>query len=114
MREASPTGRWLLWSRPALHLLAVVFTSCTLLYTILWMTAVRWTPEVELGFKNSSSLVITDVVKGSPAETAGLLRGDRVLAINGNPVEDGPSLYREYRPHKPGDRVQVTVARPGQ
>ena len=114
MGKPSPKSRWSSWSRPVLVALALAFAASTLLYTILWMVAVRWVPTVELGFHNSPSLLVTSVYKGSPAEKAGLLPGDRILAIDGTRLEDGSYLYRVYAPHKPGDTVQLTVARPGQ
>ena len=77
------------------------------------MVAVRWQPKVELGFENSPSLLVTGVYKNSPAEKAGLRQGDRILAIDGQSLGDGSSLFKVYRPHEPGDTVSLTVARPG-
>jgi sigma-B regulation protein RsbU (phosphoserine phosphatase) len=78
------------------------------------MVAARWVPAVELGFDNSPSLLVTGVYRGSPAEKAGLLPGDQILAIDGIRLEAPSSLFEAYAPHKPGDTVQLTVARPGQ
>ncbi len=58
--------------------------------------------------------MLTPGYKGSPAEKAGLLPGDRILAIDGARLGAAYSLYEAYAPHKPGDTVQLTVARPGQ
>jgi len=40
-----------------------------------------------VGIAMSQSLIITDVFEGSPAEGAGILPGDRLLAVNGEPIE---------------------------
>ncbi len=112
--DSSPKRRWSRWSRPVLAALGLVFAASTLLYSILWMLAVRWVPVVELGFDTSPSMLVTSVYQGSPAEEAGLLPGDQVLAINGTRLQEPSSLWEAYAPHKPGDTVQLTVARPGQ
>lgn len=41
---------------------------------------------IALGGPQTLSPVIGNVVKGSPAETAGLLKGDRIIAINGEQI----------------------------
>lgn len=110
-RPPSPNPRWL---RPVLFFLALVFAAATILYTTLWMLGKRWTPDVELGFDNSPSLVVTRVQKDSTAERAGLLLGDRILAMDGTRLEGTTSLYTLYKLHKPGDTVQLTIARPAQ
>jgi predicted metalloprotease with PDZ domain len=101
--------------RPALAAIALLFAASTLLYSILWMIAVRWLPEVELGFDTASGrgLRVASVRKGSPAEKAGLLAGDRVLAIDGARIENVVSMHRAYRSYKPGDTVQVSIERSG-
>jgi len=109
-----PTSRTSRWSRPVLFALAVVFAAATILYTTLWMLAVRWVPDVELGFQNSLPLLVTAVSRDSPAEKAGLFPGDRILAIDGTRLEGAASLYKLYKAHKPGDTVQLTIERPGQ
>jgi sigma-B regulation protein RsbU (phosphoserine phosphatase) len=99
--------------RSALAALAIVFAAATILYAALWMIAGRWTPEVELGFNNTPSLVVTDVFPHSPAEAAGLRPGDQLLAIASVPVKDEFTLYREYRKNQPGDVITLAVHRPG-
>lgn len=114
MSERSPTSGKRRWSRPVLFALAMVFAAATILYTTLWMVGKRWSPEVDLGFDNSPSLLVTAVYKDGPAEKAGLLPGDRILAIDGTRLESATSLHALYKPHKPGDSVQLTIARPAQ
>jgi sigma-B regulation protein RsbU (phosphoserine phosphatase) len=100
----------------------MVFAISTLLYNTLWMIAVRWVPElpaVELGFDYlynvpESAVLVTGVRTGSPAEKSGMLKGDRIVAINGGRFDDSSSLYKAYRRHTPGDSVRLTIERPGQ
>ena len=114
MPERSPTSGWSRWSRPVLFALTLVFAAATILYTALWMYAVRWVPEVNLGFDHSESLLVTGVYKDSPAEKAGLSPGDRILAIDGIRLVSASSMYKLYKRHEPGDTVQLTIERPGQ
>ncbi len=102
------------WRRVALLALAVAFATATILYTTLWLLANRWAPDVELGFDNTQDSVVTRVLKDSPAEKAGLRPGDRVLAIDGARLQGTRSLFAIYKLHKPGDVVQLSVARPGE
>ncbi len=56
--------------------------------------------------------VIGQVVSGGPADQAGLQPGDRVVAVNGEPVDDWVTFARIVRKH-PGEPLQVTVERDG-
>lgn len=56
---------------------------------------------------------ITDVVSGGPAAQAGLVTGDRIVTIDGKPVEDPDALYELVQARQPGDTVEVVVDRGG-
>lgn len=56
---------------------------------------------------------ITSVVDGSPAEKAGLEKGDIVVAFGGDTVRGPVSLTKKIRDHEPGDSVKLTVLRDG-
>lgn len=100
---------------------ALIFAAATLLYSVLWMAAVRWMPElakVELGYDDlylasERMVLVRGVKKGSPAEKAGLLPGDRIFAVNGNRIQDQNSTVKVWIEHQPGDSVQLTIERPG-
>lgn len=53
---------------------------------------------------------IGTVMKGSPAEKAGLLAGDKITAVNGKPVVTWLDLVEDIG-SKPGQRITVTVKR---
>jgi serine protease Do len=61
--------------------------------------------------RNDGSLMISAVVPGSRAETAGLQRGDIILSVNGNEVEEIDELYAElnstHSDGAPGSVFQV-------
>jgi putative serine protease PepD len=56
---------------------------------------------------------IQEVQAGSPADGAGLEKGDIVNALDGKPVTDNASLIVAIRSHLPGDQVTMTVVRDG-
>jgi Do/DeqQ family serine protease len=65
-----------------------------------------------LGLAIAGGLLVTDVVAGSPADRAGLRRGDVVVEVGKKPVADSATLFRTLAQLKPGDRVLVFVQRP--
>ena len=68
---------------------------------------------LRLNLPVSSGLHVTDVVPGSPADRAGLRRGDVVLEVGRKPVADPRALYQALAQLKPGERTLVYVHRPG-
>jgi S1-C subfamily serine protease len=55
--------------------------------------------------------LIVSVVKGGPADRAGIRPGDVVVAFDGEPVADHERLGELIREHEPGDEVQVGLVR---
>ncbi|MEE4294150.1 MAG: S41 family peptidase [Xanthomonadales bacterium] len=56
------------------------------------------------------SIVIEDVFPGSPAEQAGLVPGDAIIAVDENPVSDGPAQESiERLGGEPGTEFELTV-----
>jgi C-terminal processing protease CtpA/Prc len=58
--------------------------------------------------------VVRDLWPGSPAEQAGLRRGDEIVAIDNQQIRDFRDLTAAMQDHEPGDRVQLTIDRNGQ
>jgi len=56
---------------------------------------------------------IEGVEKDSPAQQAGLKKGDVVTELNGRRVHDSPMLIVAIRSYLPGDKVVLTVTRDG-
>ncbi len=56
--------------------------------------------------------LVMDVQAGSPAETAGLLPGDLILRLDGDPVHNGADWVRLVQ-SKPDQTVQIVVERGG-
>jgi putative serine protease PepD len=62
---------------------------------------------------NPNGAEIQTVVAGGPADTAGLLKGDLIKAIDGHPVRDPSELSSAIALKKPGDKVTVQIERNG-
>jgi len=61
----------------------------------------------------STDPLITGVVPGSPAETAGLRPGDFILAIDGRIVGDPRDVQRLIRAGRPGEQIVIRINREG-
>jgi hypothetical protein len=59
-------------------------------------------------------VLLGGVSAGSPAEQAGLQKGDVLIALAGKPVADLQGMTDVLRQHKPGDAVEIVVLRGGQ
>ncbi|MEU4108739.1 trypsin-like peptidase domain-containing protein [Streptomyces sp. NPDC027717] len=53
------------------------------------------------------------VAEGGPGDRAGLKPGDLITGVEGHPVHSGEELIVRVRAHRPGDRLRLTVGRPG-
>ena len=58
--------------------------------------------------------LIGEVEPDSPAEAAGLLDSDIVIAVDGNTVDGAAGLVAAIRDREPGDEVEITVIRDGE
>jgi serine protease Do len=74
------------------------------------------TPELAKSFKieNGKGALIAEVYEGSPAEEAGLKRGDVVIEYNGEKVEEPLDLSINVGQSKPGSDVKLVVLRGGE
>ena len=56
---------------------------------------------------------VTQVIKGAPADKAGLQIGDQILSIDGAPIASGAAFVKRVRGTKNGDMLAVVVVRGG-
>ena len=63
---------------------------------------------------NAYGVYIVEVVKGGPADKAGLQAGDRIVSVDGSEVATQSDLGTLMQDHKAGDTIEMTVARGGQ
>jgi uncharacterized iron-regulated protein len=60
-----------------------------------------------------NEVLVEGVLPGSPAEKAGILRGDRILLFDGKRVPDVTDLVLRVREKQLGDEVSVVIRRDG-
>ena len=63
---------------------------------------------------NAYGVYIVEVVKGGPADKAGLQAGDRIVSVDGSEVATQSDLGTLMQQHTAGDTLSITVARDGQ
>jgi hypothetical protein len=61
--------------------------------------------------RSLAGALVVDVVPGSPAEAAGVIAGDVVTSVAGQPVSDMGDLLAAVAPLSPGDVVTVEIFR---
>ncbi len=65
----------------------------------------------QFGLENAEGALIGEVMKDSPAEKAGIKRGDIVLQINENNVKDFNDLRNKIAAIEPNQKAKLTVMR---
>lgn len=65
----------------------------------------------KFGLKSSKGALVGDVARGSPAEKAGIKRGDIILKFNDRKVKDISSLRNMTAQSKVGSEVSITILR---
>ena len=68
----------------------------------------------EIREEDSRSVVVTDVLTGSPAEAAGLKSGDKIVKIGDIGVLDSLDVKRGFIDARPGKPAPLVVSREGQ
>jgi serine protease Do len=73
------------------------------------------TPQLaeSFGLKSAEGVLVSDVVKGSPAEKAGLKQGDVINRFNGNEIENAHKLSQAVAATAPDTEVKVDLQRNG-
>ncbi|MBU6446400.1 MAG: Do family serine endopeptidase, partial [Verrucomicrobia bacterium] len=66
-----------------------------------------------LNINKTDGILVSDVVKGSPADKAGLQQGDIIVQCNGKPVKNVTKFRNEIGMMSPGQSVQLKVMRCG-
>jgi C-terminal processing protease CtpA/Prc len=62
-----------------------------------------------------STLIVSKIIKDTPAYRAGLREGDLVFSVNGRrPPELDLSIYSSLVSRKPGKRIRVKILRQGE
>jgi len=107
-------------TRRLLLLLAVLLSLTAAVYSFIWGYYIRSLPQGAIGVvfqapsQGSRQLELVRVAPGSPAASAGLLPGDRVVAIDGRPLDTIEPWVDLVVRAKPNSTVLFTVERGSQ
>ncbi|MEY2476687.1 MAG: hypothetical protein QOG87_2002 [Actinomycetota bacterium] len=71
------------------------------------------TPEIadQFGFSTDRGAIVAQIVPGSPADQAGIRRGDVITEFDGREITSADQLVSAVRAKHPGDKVEVTFKR---
>ncbi len=74
------------------------------------------TPDMarQIGLKDTAGTIVCDVLPGSPAEKAGIQKGDVIRRFNGRPVKDILGLRSSVAETDLNSSVELTIVRQGQ
>ena len=67
-----------------------------------------------LGLKSPQGALVAEPQADGPATKAGIMAGDVITAVNGNPVKDARDLARQIGSMAPGSTAKLTVWRKGE
>lgn len=66
-----------------------------------------------LRLPNDSGALVVRVLPDGPADRAGVIRGDVITAVNGEPIPDRPALRRLVAQARPGSEAVLALNREG-
>lgn len=74
------------------------------------------TPELaeSFGLNAKNGAIVAGVLKGGPADKAGMKPGDILVAVDGKPVADTTDMLNLIAQLRPGNKAQMTVLRKNQ
>jgi serine protease Do len=77
------------------------------------ITIQELTPELaqQFGLKYSDGVLVSDVYRGSPAQRAGIMRGDVIFEYNGKKVHDVGLFRNAVAQSAIGSQVQIRIMR---
>jgi len=68
-------------------------------------------PAIARVYGVQSGVTISNVVPGSPADSAGLKVGDTITAVDGKEVKNGDELVADIASRKPGSKAKLSFVR---
>jgi S1-C subfamily serine protease len=70
-------------------------------------------PAMQSSLGIHGGIMVADIEKSSPADSAGIEKGDFILSVDDHDVASKSGLYSNIRSRKPGDIVRVQLLRNG-
>jgi two-component system, NtrC family, sensor kinase len=114
-----PTSRlgnaaiWTRWSGPSLPMLVVASLLCLGVANIVTRANFREAEDGVLWVQAAEGVVAADIADGTPAAGVGLSRGDVLLAIDDQPIQEVADVVRSLHASPAGTAARYTVLRLG-
>ncbi len=97
------------FARPIYQRILVVVAGVTMNF-LLAITIITYLFTTEGIPAQGNRITVSEVVKGSPAESAGIRKGDLVVKIGNTQIKDTQALISETKKHL-GEKIQISVMR---
>ena len=104
---------WTRWSGPGLPILVVASLLCLGVANIVTRANFHEAEDGVLWVQGPEGVVASDIAEGTPAATVGLSRGDVLLAIDDQPIQEVADVVRALHASQAGTAARYTVLRLG-
>jgi serine protease Do len=75
--------------------------------------AAQENPAIARVYGVNAGVTVSNVIAGSPAESAGLKVGDTITSVDGKPIKNGDELVADVASRKPGSKIELGFVRNG-
>ena len=104
---------WTRWSGPGLPILVVATLLCLGVANIVARASFREAEDGVLWMQGPEGVVAAEIAEGTPAAAVGLSRGDVLLAIDDQPVQEVADVVSALHASQAGAAARYTVLRLG-
>ena len=104
---------WTRWGRPALPVVVVVVLLCLGVSNIVSRATFREVEDGVLWTPGPEGVIAAEIAEGTPAAAVGLKRGDLLLAIDDQPVQQASDVVDALHAAQAGASARYTVLRLG-
>jgi PAS domain S-box-containing protein len=104
---------WTRWRGPGLPLLVVASLLCLGVANIVTRAHFHEVEDGVLWVQGTEGVVASDIAEGTPAAAVGLSRGDVLLAIDDQPIQEVADVVRALHASEAGTAARYTVLRLG-
>jgi S1-C subfamily serine protease len=77
------------------------------------VTSITPALQAEFGLPATTGALVLEVVPGSPAAAAGLVAGDVIVGLDGQPIDSPTALVSAVQHHAPGQQVTLAILADG-
>ena len=110
---STTAASWTRWGRPALPVVVVAVLLCLGVSNIVARATLREVEDGVLWTAGPEGVLAAEIAEGTPAAAVGLMRGDLLLAIDDQPVQEVSDVVAALHSSEAGASARYTVLRLG-